>query len=587
MDWTWDLTVLYRDLDDPKIKTDFDALKALCEQGAKCLEGDPKTALENAMDTMEEIERLTSSLGSFASLTLATDATNEKAQQLMDQVMVFSVQLNLLSSALVRFIGGVDDLEKLIAESEKLQKVDFFLRRSKEEAAHLMDPAIEEWMLKMGLTGGEAFSTLRDKLDATLTVDYRGEALPLSAVRSKAYDPDPQVRKDAYEAELKAYGKIEIPMSFCLNGIKGEGLTLIEATHFDSILDETLFHSNMDRPTLDAMLEAIREALPAFRKYLRKKGELLGHQNGLPFYDLFAPIAAPGYVPRTYTIEEARRKLIDEMSKFTPEMGAFIDHAFENRWIDVYPREGKGGGAFCAGLHHLDQSRVLTNFAGSFSDVSTLAHELGHAWHNRCMAGLPAVMTGAPMPLAETASIFNETLLSNAVLAQADKKERFTLLEGSLMETTQTIVDIYSRYLFESEVIERRKDHTLSVGELREIMLDAQEQSYGDGLDPTVRHPYMWACKSHYYIPGYAFYNFPYAFGQLFGVGMFAQYRKEGAAFVPKYNKLLRSCGSMMVADVAGSVGIDVRSADFWRSSLNVYKAEIEEFIALADELAR
>lgn len=589
MNTTWDLTVLYRDFDDPKIEADFSRLKELCAQGKQGLEaeGNPREKLEAAVEASEEIEKLVSSLASFASLTLATEATNERAQQLMDRVMVFSVELSLLSSALVRFIGGLEDLEAIIASSEKLQKVDFSLRRSQAEAQHLMDGAIEEWMLKMSLTGGESFSTLRDKLDATLTVDYRGESLPLSAVRSKAYDPDPQVRKDAYEAELASYAKIEIPMSFCLNGIKGEALTMIDAKHFDSILEETLFNSNMDRETLEAMLSAIRESLPAFRRYLRKKGELLGHKNGLPFYDLFAPLSAPGYTPAVYTIEQAREKLVIEMSKFTPDMGAFIDHAFENRWIDLFPREGKGGGAFCAGLHHLDQSRVLTNFAGSFSDVSTLAHELGHAWHNRCMAGLPAMMTNAPMPLAETASIFNETLLANAVLAQAGKKERFSILEGSLMETTQTIVDIYSRYLFESEVIERRKDHTLSVSELKEIMLDAQDQSYGDGLDPQVRHPYMWACKSHYYIPGYAFYNFPYAFGQLFGVGMFAQYRQEGAAFVPKYNRLLRSCGSMMVADVAGSVGIDVRNPDFWRASLKVYEEQIDEFIALADELMK
>ena len=155
------------------------------------------------------------------------------------------------------------------------------------------------------------------------------------------------------------------------------------------------------------------------------------------------------------------------------------------------------------------------------------------------------------------------------------------------MEATQTIVDIYSRYLFESAVIEKRKERTLSVAELKQLMLDAQEESYGDGLDPDIRHPYMWACKSHYYIPGLAFYNFPYAFGQLFGAGVFARYQKEGADFVPKYNQLLRSCGSGMVADVAASVGIDVRSVDFWRASLRVYEREIEEFIALADELMK
>ena len=587
MDWTWDLTVLYRDFDDPKIEEDFNALKSLCQKAQGMLEGEPLDVLEGMADVMEEINRLVSSLGSFASLTLATEATNERAQQLMDRLMVFNVNLSLLSSALTRYIGGIDNLEELIQKSEKLQKVDFYLRKCKEEAVHLMDPAIEEWMLKMSLTGGNAFSDLRDKLDATLMVDYRGEQLPLAAVRNMAYDPDPKVRKDAYEAELAAYPRIEIPMAACLNGIKGEGLTQIEATHFDSILDETLFNSNMDRQTLDAMLTAIQESLPAFRKYLRRKGEILGHKNGIPFYDLFAPIAPEGYVPKVYTIEEAREKLIYEMSKFSPDMGRFIDQAFENRWIDVYPREGKGGGAFCSELHHLDQSRVLTNFVGSFSDVSTLAHELGHAWHNRCMAGLPAVMTDAPMPLAETASIFNETLLANAAMGQAEKKERFSLLEGDLMNAAQTIVDIYSRYLFETAVIEQRKERTLSVKELNALMLDAQEKSYGDGLDPELRHPYMWACKSHYYIPGFAFYNFPYAFGQLFGAGVFAKYQEEGASFVPKYNQLLRSCGSGMVADVAMSVGIDVRTPDFWRASLRVYEKEIEEFIVLADELMK
>ena len=585
MDWTWDLTVLYKDFDDPKIEEDFASLQRLCGEAKEMLQGETQTALENAADAMEEISRLSSALGSFAGLTLAADANNEQAQQLMDRLEIFSVQMELLFSDLERYIGSVDDLDALIEKSEKLRKIDFFLRKSKEDAAHLPDPAIEEWLLKMSLSGGSAFSNLRDKLDATLTVDLDGKQLPLSAVRAMAYDPDPAVRKAAYEAELASYAKIEIPMAACLNGIKGEALTMIEAEHYPTVLDKTLNQSNMDRATLDAMLAAMQESMPAFRKYLRKKAEILGHPDGLPFYDLFAPIVPKGYEPKKYTIEEARQKLIEEMGKFTPEMAAFMDQAFENRWIDVFPRDGKGGGAFCAELHDLDQSRVLTNFAGSFSDISTLAHELGHAWHNRCMAGLPHAMIDAPMPLAETASIFNETFLANAVMESAGKRERFSLLEGNLMETTQVIVDIYSRYLFESAVIEQRKERTLSVNELKALMLDAQDKSYGDGLDKDLRHPYMWACKSHYYMSGLSFYNFPYAFGQLFGTGIYAKYRQEGASFVPKYNRLLRSCGSGMVADVAASVGIDVRSVDFWRESLTVYEREIEEFIRLADEL--
>lgn len=585
MSWTWDLSPLYRDFDDPQITLDIERLKALVEETEGCLCGDETTALEAVCDAFESISTTIGKLYNFSSLTLATDAENSKAQMLQDQLMLFSVRISLLNSAYIRYLGHIEDLPSIIAKSEKLQSVSFSLLRDRRAAAHLMDEGTEEWIRKMSLTGSDAFSTLRDKLDATLTVDVAGETMPLSAARALAYDPDAAVRKAAYAGELAAYEKIDLAMAACLNSIKGEAQTLAEAEHFPSILEKTLFNSNMDSQTLSAMLSAMEDALPAFRRYLRKKAEILGHSNGLPFYDLFAPVTPPGFTPKVYSIEEAREKLVHELSKFSPEMGAFIQNAFDSRWIDVFPREGKSGGAFCAGIHGLGISRILTNFAGSFSDVSTLAHELGHAWHNRCMLGLPACMTDAPMPLAETASIFNETLLSNAVLADAGREERLSLLENTLMETTQTIVDIYSRFLFESEVIERRKSHTLPVDELKQIMLDAQEKAYGNGLDPVLRHPYMWACKSHYYSANFNFYNFPYAFGQLFGAGVYALYQQEGPAFVERYNTLLRLCGSMNVADVAASVGIDVRSKAFWLSSLQVYTRMIDEFIALADEL--
>ncbi len=584
--WEWDLSVLYASFDDPKIEQDFARVDAILAEGNACLQSGAadKDVLEKCVDLFEEMICLASRLGSFANLTMATDATHELAAQLMDRLMMKSVEIELFNSAFTRFVGGVGDLTAIVAQSEKLQNVAFSLKRTQDAASHLMDEAIEPWMLKMSLSGSDAFSNLRDKLDGTLLVEYRGEQIPLAAVRGKAYDPDKDVRKDAYDAEIASYAKIEIPMAAALNAIKGEAITMTEAKHYDSVLQRTLDQSNMDQATLDAMWEAIVEALPAFRRYLRKKGELLGYTDGLPFFCLFAPVSKGEFTPKTYTIEEARDKLIADLGKFTPDMGAFVKEAFDNNWIDVYPKEGKGGGAFCADLHQYDQSRVLTNFVGSFSDVSTLAHELGHAWHNRCMKGMPNLQSDAPMPLAETASIFNETLLAHAAMKDASAAERFTLIEGDLMECTQTVVDIYGRFLFESAVIEARKNRTLSVNELKNLMLDAQEKSYGDGLSKEFRHPYMWACKSHYYSAGYNFYNFPYAFGMLFGKGVFAQYLDKGAAFVPQYNQLLRNCGSGMVADVAASVGIDVRSVDFWRASLKVVTDQIDTFIALADE---
>lgn len=580
---TWDLSFLYKGFEDEAFLADLARLpEAIAEQKA-ILEAElpVQEKLEKLMDADEALSCLMDRLFNFAGLTLATDASNGTAQQYEDKLSVIANDASLVGSAITRFVGSIDNLEEIIAASEKLQAVAFVLREMKQSAIHTIPAEIEPWMLQMRLSGGSAFSQLRDKLDSTHTVEYRGQSLPLPAVRGMAYDGDASVRKDAYEAEIASYKKMELPMSYCLNSIKMEARTMAKAKGFSSVLDMTLDQNRMDRETLDAMIGAIKEYLPHFRRYLRAKAKYLGHADGLPFYDLFAPV---GKASKAYTIEEAREVLLREMGKFTPAMAEFMDNAFEQRWIDVYPKEGKGGGAFCAGAHEYDRSLILTNYQGSFSDISTLAHELGHAWHNRCMAGLPYCLTGTPMPLAETASIFNETILAHQVLKTASEEEQFTLLESSLMEVTQTCVDILSRYLFETEVIETRADHAMTVDELKDCMLRAQDATYGDGLDKNIRHPYMWACKSHYYSSGLNFYNFPYAFGELFGKGVFAQYLKEGESFVPKYNQLLRSCGSGTIAEVAASVGIDVRSADFWRASLEVVKQEIDTFCALCEK---
>ena len=583
MEHTWDLSFLYKSFEDEAFLADVARWPEMIAEQKALLESDlgDQEKLEKLFALDEDMSALVDRLFNFTGLTLSADASNSVAQQYEDKLALIANDSSLVGSAITRYVGSLGNLEELIAASEKLQPIAFILREMAEEAKHTIPAEIEPWMLQMRLSGGSAFSQLRDKLDSTHTVDYRGESLPLPAVRGMAYDGDAAVRKDAYEAELASYKKIELPMAYCLNSIKMEARTMAKARGYESVLDMTLSQNRMDRETLEAMITAIKEYLPHFRRYMRAKAKYLGHADGLPFYDLFAPV---GKASKAYSIEECREVLLREMGKFTPEMAKFIDNAFEQRWIDIYPREGKSGGAFCASAHSYDRSIVLTNYQGSFSDISTIAHELGHAWHNRCLAGLPYAMINTPMPLAETASIFNETMLAHQVLKNATEDEQFTLLEASLMESTQTCVDILSRYLFETEVIDTRADHAMTVDELKDCMLRAQEATYGDGLAKDVRHPYMWACKSHYYTSGLNFYNFPYAFGELFGKGVFAQYLKEGDAFVPKYCQLLRSCGSDTISGVAASVGIDVRNPDFWRASLEVIKGEIDRFCALCDK---
>lgn len=584
MKTNWDLTVFYKDFDDPEFKDDLarlpkeiDAFTAAIAAPAE----DEVKKLVSLVHQEEALSNLFERLSLMIGLTLSVDANNKAANAAMAPLMRAVMGSSLASNAFSRYLASLENLDAIINADDELKARAFALREAAEDAKHQLPEALEKPVLKMQLSGGEAFSQLRDKLDATLLVDYDGKQIPLSAVRALAYDGDADTRRRAYEAELASYKKIELPMSFCLNNLKAEGETMAALKGYKGVLDMALAHSRMDEKTLEAMWTAIREALPELREYFKAKGRLLGHENGLPFYDLFAPV---GQSTRTYTVEEARALLLDLFGKFCPEMGEMMRTAFDEGWIDMYPREGKSGGAFCSGYYAKNISRVMTNFAGSASDVSTLAHELGHAFNNRMLHHKPIMMTETPMPLAETASTFNETLLISQLLKTATPEEELTLLDSCLTEQTQTMVDIYSRFLFEQKVVAAQADHALDVDELKETMLWAQEQSYGDGLDPEYRHPYMWACKSHYYSTGVHFYNFPYAFGGLFARGLYARYEKEGEAFVPVYCDLLSRFGSDTIANVTASVGIDVTTPDFWREAVESVLVQVRRFVELADQ---
>lgn len=584
----WDLSKLYAGFDDPKLIADasaaFEQVAAIRAAIAKLPGDSPADSLAAVIRAMQTAADLQIKVSEFAYLTLAVDANCEPARAFYSRVIDLNAEWTQIYSALSRYLGCVDDLEALIRADALLAEHAFLLRQLKKDAAHAIDPAIEPAVLRMQMTGGMSWEQLRDQLDSNLMIpfDQDGQTvkLPLSAIRGLANSPSADVRRRAYEAELAAYPRIEIPMAACLNGVKGEALTLCELRHYDSVLETALDASRMDRATLDALLSAMRRSLPMFRRYFRLKARLLGYEGGLKFYDLCAPV---GKAERRYTLEEAHALLVEVMGRFSPRMAQLIDRAFRERWIDAEPREGKQGGAFCSGVHPLRMSYVMANFEGSYASVSTLAHELGHAYHSSCLNDASVLMSDYPMPLAETASIFNETLLMEKTLETADDATRITLLEQQLGDAAQVVVDILSRYLFETELIERRKDHPLSPRELCAIMLEAQKQAYGDGLDPKFLHPYMWACKPHYYSTTIHFYNFPYAFGMLFGLGVYAQYRAKGEAFLPEYDRLLAATGSGSVRDVAASVGIDVADEAFWMQSLHTLEEKLDQLERLAN----
>lgn len=585
----WSLKELYESFEDVAFVSDMKLLDEKIVQFGEWVnhsvkEGnDPAEIILTFIRHSEEITASLSKLSQFASLMSATDARNEVALDYLNKLNVKSTALTQPSVVFQTYLKSLDSLDNIIESSSPLKEYAFYLEQIKLRSKYMLSEKEEVAISKLTTTGSTAWSNLQNKLSSTLMIDVlldgEKKSLPLPAVRNLAYSEDKSERLAGYQAEMDAYKKIEESSAAALNGIKGEVVTLCEMRGFESPLEETLIKSRLDKETLDAMLSAMREYLPAFRKYLRRKAELLGHRKGLPFYDLFAPM---GEVNMTYTYPEAMDFIITQFRTFSDKLADFTQHAYDNAWLDIEPREGKRGGAFCANLHSIKESRILSNFSGSFSNMTTLAHELGHAYHGANLVDESILNSRYPMPIAETASIFCETIVVNAALSNASKEEQLAILESSISDSTQVIVDIYSRFLFESALFDERKDSVVSVAKLKELMLKAQKEAYGDGLDPDFLHPYMWINKPHYYSAGLNFYNFPYAFGLLFSKGLYAQYLKDGDAFVAKYDTLLNATGKELIADVAMRMNVDVHDPNFFRSSLALIEKDIEKFIELS-----
>ena len=591
MNMRWDLSALYESFDSDAFQSDLqkaDQLIANALDDAKVLPtkaGSDADKLTELLKMQADLTEIMTKLYGYTHLVMATDAKDNVAMKYYGILGQKMVSIEMLEASSVQWIGSINDLDGVIASSDYLKEHSFIIKEAAKKASHLLSPDVEEAVARLQVDGSRAWSQLRSQIEATLMVeievDGASKAYPLPMARNFAYEADPKLRKAAFEGELKAYKKVELPVASCMNAIKGEIITISKLRGYASPLDMVLEESRADRETLDAMLEAIREYLPTFRKYLRAKGKLLGHENGLPFYDLFAPI---GESDITFTYEEAHAYLVENFKSFSDELSQFVDHAFTANWIDAEVREGKRGGAFCMNLHPIKQSRVMSNFNGSFSQTDTLAHELGHAFHGYCLKDVSPLNASYPMPLAETASIFNETLIFNAALSQANDEDRFALMESELMNNTQVIVDIYSRFLFESEVIKNRESHGMTVDQLKEAMEAAQKEAYGDGLDENTLHPYMWVCKPHYYMPSQHFYNWPYAFGLLFALGVYARYQEVGESFVSEYSELLRATGCNSIVDVAKQANIDVHDVNFWRKSLATVTRNVDDFCELVEK---
>ena len=575
MSTEWSLKEIYPSFESEEFKRDFERFSNFREVFNGLTLEDNLESIKAAIAALEEFSVLSSRLGNYINLTLTANTTDETANKYRTLFGNAYAALNSAYTKVYKFIGSV---ETDITSDENLKDYEFYFAEAKQQYKHLLSDELEDVIAKFSISGGDGWEQLFEAMTSGVEGEFKGEKVTLSEIRNMAYDADAAVRKEAYETELKMYDTIKEPIAFALNNIKQQVLTETSLRGFESPLAQTLEASRMSRKTLDALLEAIREYLPQFRAYLKHKASLLGHENGLPFYDLFAPI---GESSRRFTIEESKEFLLENFKGFSEDLAEMTKEAYENNYIDFLPRKGKVGGAFCSNLPFIKQSRILTNFSGSLSDVVTIAHELGHAYHGLHIENHRVLNQEYSMPVAETASTFNENIVMNTVIKQASDAEKVALLESQLQDTTQIIVDIYSRYLFEASVFENREKSFMFSKDLEKLMLDAQKEAYGDGLDPDAMHPYMWACKPHYYSSGLSFYNFPYAFGGLFSKGLYAIYQEQPEGFVEKYQELLRATTVSSAEDTAKVLGVDVEDSAFWKKALAQVADNIEQFIAL------
>ncbi|GAA0076473.1 M3 family oligoendopeptidase [Clostridium sp. CTA-5] len=589
MELNWSLKEIYTSFNSKEFKDDVEKLTKTIEDikfwTEKVISNNENlvSKLEEYINYFTSFTELANKLSIYINLSLSVNTKDKDALKYSDIIENKLTVIVEPSTKLQRWISKIEDIDGVIKKSNLLKEHEFVLKSLVESSKYLLSDKEETILASMKNTGSNAWLKLKDNLISTLKVDIdqdgENKELPLTVVLNMAYDKEEKIRKKAYEAEIKSYSKVEDGVAAALNGIKGEVLTVCDLRGYKSPLEQTILESRMDEESLNSMISAMKESLPIFRKYLRRKGEMLGHKNGLPFYDLYAPI---NNADMKFSYEDATKFVEKNFRTFSDNLADFAKKAIDNSWIDVKPKSGKVGGAFCENLHFIGESRFLLNYGDSFGDVVTLAHELGHGFHGECLKNETILNSDYPMPIAETASTFCETIIKKAAINEATEEEALSILETEISDCTQVIVDIYSRFLFEKAFFEARKESALSVEEIKELMLNAQREAYGDGLDPNYLHPYMWTWKPHYYYADSNFYNFPYAFGLLFAKGLYAEYIKRGKSFSKDYEKLLSITGKNKIADVTKIMGIDIHDKEFWKNSLKIVQDDIERFIELS-----
>ena len=568
---------------------DTDRLEALFEQhGIRSVEtravtAHDGTAADAVIYAINEWQQQLEELSVYVEATVATNSYDEQAQALADELQTLYSRGKPLMARLVDWVAALG-AEELATVSPQAHEHLGPLTRLAARAEHQMSEIEEGLYAELSRSGSAAWGRLHSDVTSQLQADVHSadgqtQRLPMAAVRGLATHADPAVRQAAYDAEMTAWPTVAVVCAAALNGVKGEANVVNSRRRWASPLDASLYANSVSRATFDAMQTAVQSALPDFHRWMRVKSRLHGQRGALQWCDLFAPLP---FAPASISWQDGLGIVRNAFASYGGTLHGLVDRAIDGRWIDAEPRQGKSGGAFCAPFVG-DRSLVFLNWTGSVDSAQTTAHELGHAYHNTQLAHRTPLQRRLPMALAETASIFCETLVVEEGLQHLQGHDRLALLDVDLQGSAQVVVDIHSRFLFETEVFARRQRRTLGVTELNELMLEAQLTAYADGLDQSTAHPYMWAVKGHYY--GSHFYNWPYTYGLLFGLGLLARYQDDPDRFRGGYDDLLSRAGMNSAEELGQSFALDVSDVGLWMASIDVLRSRINEYERLSAEL--
>ena len=586
----WNMQQIWKSFSDSEYKKSIEKLQQLIKQISVHVKNpikDFNQFLKIYLSMDNELGSLSESLYAYSYSIYATDTTNTDSlnnMALLEELQVSIADYQLVFRQILK--ENQTKLSSFFHSFPEYKKYEFILEEEISYFNHQMERKEESIANDLQRFGGDAWSKLHEQIISNMVDKETGKTF--NQLRNDAYSPDRNIRKESYYKEIALLEQNQIAISSALNNIKGATISLNKKRNwgdgFEGAINRSLFSSRLSRKSLDALISAIEDSIPMWQEYLFEKAKALnlkdekGNSEKCSFYDIFAPlITESSDKEKDWTYQEAKEFIINKFSEFSSHMGDFVKTAFEENWVDAEIRKGKVGGAFCIDFPLQKVSRVLTNFSGTTSDILTLAHELGHAYHHFCIKDLDYNLCSYPMTLAETASIFSETMVTNSMLKSANLSEKINLLEMHLSDSCQTLLDILSRFYFEKSVFEERENKELVAEDFCRLMKDAQNKTYGNSLTET-KHPYLWAVKTHYYSPSLDFYNFPYAFGQLFALGLYSQYKESPKEFPSQYQELLKNTGSMTCEEVCKLAGFDITTKDFWLSGIKELKLEFEEW---------